>query len=182
MATATTKLQCCICDKERHTYKCGGCAKDFCFNHLTEHRQIINRQFDEIENDHDQFRQALIEQKTDVQRHPLIGEINLWEEESIRMIKSTADKCRRRLISYANTYISEIEKQLNTLARRLQQIRQENEFNEIDLDEIKDKLNSLRRELNTPPNISIEQESTSFLSKVVVLAPMERGQLYRTFF
>lgn len=181
MATAPIKLQCCICNKERHTYKCGGCAKDFCFNHLTEHRQMINRQFDEIENDHDQFRQALIERKNDSARHPLIEDINRWEEESIRMIKTTADKCRRRLITYADHYMIEIEKQLNTLARKLQQIRQENEFNEIDLDEIKDKFNSLTEELNTPLNISIEQESTSFLDKMVLIVPMEKGILNRRF-
>jgi hypothetical protein len=55
MATTTAKARCFICNKERNTYKCGGCSNDFCFNHLTEHRQSINQQFDEIENDHDQF-------------------------------------------------------------------------------------------------------------------------------
>lgn len=92
MATVIAKVQCCLCNKERHTYKCGGCAKDFCFNHLTEHRLINNKEFDEIDNDHDQFRQGL-----------------------------------------------EIENQLNHLARQLQQLRREDELNEIDLNEIKAK-------------------------------------------
>ncbi len=64
MATTNINTQCSICNEETSTFICRGCSKDFCFNHLTEHRQSINKQFDEIENDHDQFRQIITEQKT----------------------------------------------------------------------------------------------------------------------
>ena len=55
------------------------------------------------------------------------------------MIKLTGDKCRWWLISYANYRIVEIENQFNNLVRELQQFRQEDEFNEIDLNEIRTK-------------------------------------------
>jgi hypothetical protein len=63
MATAAAKAQFSICNKATSTYNCKGCSKDFCFKHLTEHRQTLSQQFDEIQNDHDELRQAIIDQK-----------------------------------------------------------------------------------------------------------------------
>ena len=58
-SAATGKAQCCMCGKVISTYKCGGCLQDFCFNHLTEHRQTLGKQLDEIENDRDQLQQII---------------------------------------------------------------------------------------------------------------------------
>lgn len=41
--------------------KCGGCLKDFCFNHMTNHRQELSKQLDEIQITRDLFRQTLTE-------------------------------------------------------------------------------------------------------------------------
>ena len=103
MATSTGKTQCFICSKEKSTYKCGGCAKDFCFIHLTEHRQTVSKEFDEIENDRNLFRQLLIEQKEDPKIRPLIQQIDKWEDDSIKKIKRTGRECKQMLflcISY----------------------------------------------------------------------------------
>jgi sugar lactone lactonase YvrE len=177
MATGTTaKAQCCICNKEKNTYKCGGCSKDFCFNHLTEHRQSINQQFDEIENYHDQFRQTILKQKNDPQKHPLINQINKWEEDSIQKIKQTAQESRRKLIKYMNNHIIVIENQLNHLAKQLKEIREENEFNEADLNQLREKLTKLAEELAKPSNVIIEQESSSFIGKISVIVPIGKGK------
>jgi hypothetical protein len=42
--------------------KCGGCLKDFCYNHLLEHRQELNKQLDEIEINCDLIRQSINQQ------------------------------------------------------------------------------------------------------------------------
>jgi vacuolar-type H+-ATPase subunit I/STV1 len=173
------KVQCFICKKEKNTYKCGGCSKDFCFNHLTEHRQNINQQFDEIENDHDQFRQTIFEQKNHSQKHSLINQINKWEEDSIEKIKQTAEKSRQKLINYTNNHIIVIENQLNHLAKQLKEIRQDNEFNEIDLNQMREKLRRLTEIFIKPSNIVIEQESSSFIDKISVIVPIGKGKYHK---
>ncbi len=59
MATST---QCSIC-KETSTFLCNGCSKNFCFDHLTEHRQLLNEQLHFIQDDYNQFRQFIIDFK-----------------------------------------------------------------------------------------------------------------------
>jgi chromosome segregation ATPase len=49
----------------------------------------------------------------------------------------------------------ELENQLNNLAKQMKDIRQQNEFNEIDLKQFKDKLNKLKDELDKPSNLLI---------------------------
>ncbi len=41
MATATGKIRCTICSKEKATIKCGGCGEDFCYKHWEPHRQEL---------------------------------------------------------------------------------------------------------------------------------------------
>jgi hypothetical protein len=171
MATATPKAQCSICGKETSTFNCGGCLQHFCRNDLIIHLQKLSEDLDKIENEHDQFRQKLNDQKEDLKKRPLIEEVDQWEEDSINKIKQTAEQCRQRLINYTNKFIIEIENKLNDLAGKIKQTRHDNEFNEIDLDQIKEKLNKLKEELDKPSNVSIEQESSSFINKILVIIP-----------
>ncbi|CAF4221977.1 unnamed protein product [Adineta steineri] len=63
MTMANTKTQCFKCNKEKTTYPCKGCSKEFCLTHLTEHQQILNEELNDIINDYDQFKQRINEQK-----------------------------------------------------------------------------------------------------------------------
>jgi hypothetical protein len=79
MATATIKNRCVICNKEKASFKCEGCSQTFCYNHVTDHRQQLNKQLEEIEIMRDLFRQTLTEKSADTQKHPSIQQINRWE-------------------------------------------------------------------------------------------------------
>jgi len=176
MTTATAKTRCCICTKETSTFRCDGCLRNFCRDDLTKHLQTLSKQLDEIENDHDELRQTIIEQKEDSKKHPLIQQVDHWEEDSINKIKQTADECRQTLIKYTNKYIIEIENKLNNLAKQLKQTRQENQFNEIDLNQLKEELTKLDEELKKPPNVSVEQENTSFINKISIILSFKKGK------
>jgi outer membrane murein-binding lipoprotein Lpp len=171
MATSNVKIQCFSCCKETRTFICAGCSQHFCLNDLTIHLQKLREDLDKIENEHDQFRQKFNDQKEDPKQCPLIKEVDQWEEDSINKIKQTAEQCRKRLINYKNIFIIEIEKKLNDLAKEIIQIRQENQFNEIDLDQFKEKLNKLKEELDKPSNVSIEQQPSSFINKIFLPFP-----------
>ena len=55
----------------------------------------------------------------------------------IQKIKQTANQCREKLINYTNEFIIQIENKLNELAKQLEQSRNKNKFNEIDLKQLK---------------------------------------------
>ncbi|UJR07075.1 hypothetical protein I4U23_011363 [Adineta vaga] len=78
------KMQCSTCKKDKITYFCRGCLKEYCFLHLEEHRQAINGDLDEIVNDFNQFQQEIHDGK---QNSILIKQINEWEQESIEKIQ-----------------------------------------------------------------------------------------------
>ena len=58
------------------------------------------------------------------------------------------------------------------LAQRIKVINEENEFNEIDLNDLKQRLEKLQDELNRPMNISIEQPS---MGEISLQLPFEKG-------
>ncbi len=109
---ATTKTQCSICNEDKDIYECKGCSETFCFPHLTNHRDTINKQFNQMEDNCNSFRQILLDQKTDPKKRCLVEQVDQWEKDSIQKIKQTANECRQNLIKYTNEYIIEIERKL----------------------------------------------------------------------
>jgi hypothetical protein len=169
MATAATgKTRCVKCDKEKATMKCGGCFEDFCYKHLGDHRQELNKQLDEIEMNRDIFRQLLIQQIEQPNNHILIQQINEWERNSIKIIQQTAEETRQVLLKNTNKYIPQVEIKLNKLTDQLRESRQEDDFNEINLRQFQEELNRLTKELTKPSNISIREDSISFINKISV--------------
>jgi hypothetical protein len=168
MATARVKTQCSICEEERSTFLCRGCSKDFCFDHLTEHRQLLNTQLHYIQNAYNQFTQRIIDLKNNPEQHLLIEEIDQWEKDSIDKIKQRAKQCREKLINYTKKIIDRIEIKFNDSNEQLRPNEEKNDFNEIDLNRFKEKLEKFKEELNQPKNISIEQQSNSFIKEIFI--------------
>ena len=176
MATASNKTLCIPCNKVKVTYICQGCSKHFCFDHLSQHRTNIQQQFDHLQNDHDQIRQQINELRTNSGKHPLIQQIDRWEQDSIGRIQQIAKQCRTRWIDYSNSCLRQMEKKLNHFAEQIKDIHQEDAFNEIDLNNLKQRLEILLEELNRSPNVSIEQQSRSFINHISLLLPLEKGK------
>jgi chromosome segregation ATPase len=168
MATAAGKARCVTCGKEKSSYKCGGCSREFCFNHLADHKQELSKQFDEIEVNRDLFRQTLTEQTTNPQKHALIQQIDQWERDSIKKIRQTADEARQLALENTVRHITELETKLNELTDQLRQSRQENDFNEIDLHQFQEELVRLTKALAKPSNVSIRQDSTPLIARIFI--------------
>ena len=79
------------------------------------------------------------------------------------------------MIKNINEYIHHIEIKLNKLTNELRESRQENDFNEINLRHFQEELDKLTEELTKPPNISIKQQSTSFINEIFVIIPFSKG-------
>jgi hypothetical protein len=169
MATATGKARCVTCDKEKATLRCIGCLQDFCYNHLGEHRQQLNKQLDDIEVHRNLCRQILTEQTIHPNKHPLIQQINKWEQESIQKIKQTAEETRQLLVKHTNEHIIDIEQRLNKLNNQFRLRREEDNFIERDLQEWKKQLQQMTEQLNKPSHIKIYQDSTPLINKIQVI-------------
>ncbi|CAF1194083.1 unnamed protein product [Adineta steineri] len=169
MTMANNKTQCFICNKEKITYSCRGCSKEFCFMDLTEHKQILNDQLNNITKDFDQFKQIINEQKENPRNRSLIEKINQWEIESLEKIQQKAQNWREIVLECSTTLINDIEKKLNDLTEQIKQIRKENDFNEINLNYLRKQLVEITQELNNPSNISIQQNSQPFINDISMI-------------
>ncbi|CAF0985285.1 unnamed protein product [Adineta ricciae] len=172
---ASEKVACSSCKKTTAGYICRGCWESFCFEHLTEHRQKLSQQLDETELDRDQFQQNIQDKKQNLQNGSLMKEINEWEQKSIVTIKQTAEECRR----VAHSYINNVENQFIEFTEELKQVRQHNEFNEIDLNQLKNKLQELNKELMRPSTICLERvSSSSYIEKISIIPSSDSDPSY----
>jgi hypothetical protein len=169
MSTRSGKGRCITCGKEKRVVKCEGCFEFYCYDHFTDHRQELIQQLNQIEINRDLFRETLNEQTNRSEKPLLIKQIDQWEEDSIKLIQQTANDCRQLLIEHTNTNTQQIQIDLDKLTDEIKQIRQENDFNEIDLNEFIDQLKKLSTELDKPSNVTIQQDSTSLINRISVV-------------
>ncbi|CAF1550267.1 unnamed protein product [Adineta steineri] len=174
MATATGavtgKAQCVTCRKEKSTTRCDGCSQPFCYNHLGDHRQELNKQLDEIEVNRDLFRQTLTEQSAKPENLTLIKQIDEWEQDSIDKIRQTANEARQTILQHSTKCLTDFETKLNTLTKELRESREENDFIEADLQRWNTQLTQMNNELDKPSTISIQHGSTPLISTIHVNA------------
>ncbi|CAF0998837.1 unnamed protein product [Adineta steineri] len=166
MAMTNNKTLCFICNEEKITYVCEGCSKEFCLMHLTEHRQMLNNELHHIASEYNEFKQTINEQKQNPQNHSLIEQINLWEIDSIEKIQQKAQECRENVIK---SCINDIEMKFKDLNKQIQQLQKENEFNEINLEYLRNQLTKITEELNNSSNTSIQQSSQPLISDISII-------------
>ena len=160
MSASTGKTHCLRCGKEKCTFRCTGCSKDFCLNHLKDHQQELTKQFDEIEVNRKTFHESFTEQMKKLQDNPLMKQVDAWERESINQIRNTAEAAKLSLAQHINKHYHEIEIKLNTLTKQLNEIREENDFNEINLRQFQEDLTRLSTEPIKVPMIPIPQDAS----------------------
>ena len=170
------KTICAGCNEERITYFCPGCSEGFCFDHLLQHRTDLSEELDQRQNDYNKLRQELTDQKIKFKTHPSLQRIDQWEKESIDKIQHVAQYCRNRWIKFSKRFHSTIEKKLIDLAQEADEMHQGNEFDEMDLNELKDKLEKLQKKLHQIINVSIEERPTSFINQISLAISSAKGK------
>ncbi|CAF1271587.1 unnamed protein product [Adineta steineri] len=166
----TNKTQCFTCHRENNTYTCEGCTNRFCVIHLTEHQQILNEQLHHIIDGYNQFKERINQQKQSPLNHSLIKKIDQWERNAIEIIQQKAQEYRDVVIESLQTCINHIETKFNDLNKQIQQLQKENDFNEIQLNHLRNQLRKITEELHSPSNISIEQDSQAFINKISIVS------------
>jgi flavoprotein len=75
IASGKKKL-CSTCQKTAGILTCRGCGKEFCYRHVVEHRQELNKLMDEVATNHDQLQQTIVEQEAQPNSHPVMKKID----------------------------------------------------------------------------------------------------------
>ena len=141
--------------------------------HLNEHRQELTNQFDGIETSRDLFQQTLIQQKTEPQQHPLIQQIDQWEQESIARIRQAAEDARLLAGTYIDEHATELGEKLAKLTAQLQRSRETNDIIESDLENWKEQLEQLEDHFKKPSHITIERRPTALINAIDVVRSAE---------
>ena len=171
MATAAeTSRNCCfVCQKPKVTYKCTGCSKEYCKQHLRDHENELELELDQIENERNIFRQTFSERIEQPDKQHLIQQINQWERHSIKKIQESAEENRQLILNELNQHFKKIEIDLSSFTNEIKEIRQENDFNEVNLNDLRNKLENLRKQLDNPASISVRQKNqSSFINSIYV--------------
>jgi chromosome segregation ATPase len=170
MATSMLPVEnhCAKCNKKNVIAKCEGCLQEFCHNDFENHRKELDQKLDYIEANRDLLQQVLIQQITEPHKHPLMQQVDQWEQETINKVKKIAEETRKRLLNYTNRHTSTIKLELDSLTDRLKQSRQEIDFMETNLNEWNQQLIRLEEELNKPSDVKIGYDSTPFITKIYV--------------
>ena len=160
MASSFPKTNCIICEKTKTTYDCKGCKQAFCLNHLNDHNQQINQQLDELVNQRNIFKQKIQRYQTNLVKNLLIQQIDQWEQQSIEIIQHTAQESRGRINQYMSKYLEKVDIELNKLTNQMKELRNENDFDEIEINYLKNQLDLLDKHHNKPQHIEIKTGST----------------------
>ncbi|CAF1152603.1 unnamed protein product [Adineta steineri] len=170
MAMANNKTLCYTCNEDKITFNCKGCSKEFCLTDLTEHCEILTNELHSITYQYNEFTQTIDEQKQNPQNHSLIKQINQWEIESIDKIQQKAQEYRENAIKSLQTCINDVEMKFKDLDEQIKQIQKENEFNEINLNYLRNQLKEMTEELNNPLKISIKQDLQSLINEISIVS------------
>lgn len=71
---------------------------------------------------HDQIRQILHDQTKNPDHHPLMKQIDQWENVSIEKIHSAADDARQQLMKSINNHMSQMKEQIERLTQQLKKL------------------------------------------------------------
>ncbi|CAF3388530.1 unnamed protein product [Rotaria sp. Silwood2] len=166
--SSAVKAPCATCSKPIGIYRCEGCEKQFCPNDLSNHRNELSKQLEQLGVEHNKFQETLIETAKDLRTHELISRINAWEKESKAKIKQAAEEARQQIVKHAETNIKDISTRFREMAERLHQAQQENIYDERDLKRWMEQLEHLKENFVSPSSVVLEEEPGTFIAKIQV--------------
>jgi hypothetical protein len=136
---------------------CRGCSQAFCIKHLLNHRGRLAEEMNIIIDEHDQFQHVLNQQIANSDSHPLIKQIDEWENESIVKIQQKATELRQELLQLTTVHSDDLSTKLRDLSEKMKEGREHESFVETDLDLWKKYLDYLIANFALPSTFSINR-------------------------
>ncbi|CAF1299729.1 unnamed protein product, partial [Didymodactylos carnosus] len=130
------------CEKGVGVLTCSGCDKTFCRKHSNEHHQALANELSEIVIVHDDiYKQLSQDSKT---RHPILQQIDEWENESFRKIREAADDARKKVQNVIAEHRQTIADRFQLIADELHTRRETEDYLEPDLVKWREELDKLK--------------------------------------
>ena len=120
----------------------------------------MNEELNLIIDDYNQFKQMLSEQ---VRKYSILKLIDSHEMNST----ATAPKITgnyENFLEDQQIFLNYFQERSNGLIKQIEEIREEDEFNEMNLKYLKDELRTMTEECNNSVNFPLEQYSCSYLT------------------
>jgi len=155
MATSiNTKKPCSKCGSEIWVFQCDGCHASFCVKHAGDHRIELTVQLNNIQEQYDHL-QHIYNQHEKRQEHPLFSQIDVWEHDTIAKIMQIAQTARDELRKLLDELNNRMKILLNQFNNQIQIGHQTEHYTEIELDQWKEQLIEIRKQLETPCDIEL---------------------------
>ncbi|CAF2790196.1 unnamed protein product [Rotaria sp. Silwood2] len=137
---------------------CVGCEKRFCWSHIKEHRQKLDKQMDDVVQEHNQLREVFNPQGT-APHH--LSEIDKWEQKSINIIKDWANQVRADLQAFLDRTKHRLSDSFDNMTKKLKSSQSLSDYTEKELDEWMRQLEQLRQMFEKPLNIDIVEDAAT---------------------
>jgi hypothetical protein len=168
-------------------FPCIGCKQMFCTQHVAFHRKELANELHLVISERNELQNIFDRRKDLPDMTSQMGVIDAWERETVEQVCQAADNARQHLMNRAQEQRLIIKDRIIELSKQLNEMRENDNFFEQDVANMKDKCNYLKavinqinininttdvhRSLNTA--ITLQETSQLWLTKNEVLSHVE---------
>lgn len=167
MATARASRQCSKCKDNIGSFNCEGCKELFCMKHSIEHRQELNARFEQLMTGLNVTLQQTQDNEQQVEsfKEGFSDRILEWENKMVERVHERAKQIRQELDEQINNRNKMITNNIQSLTNDIRVRHETQDFFERDIEQIKENINELQREINksiqqSDINLHIESNDT----------------------
>jgi hypothetical protein len=134
---------------------CNGCQQSFCWEHITDHQQDIQKQMDSLVQNNFLLKR---DWEDESYQKELFCKIDQWEKESIDKIQVTAEIARDDLKSLIKRAKKNLKTTIEQISEQIDKNRQLNHFSEIHINEWTQQIKNLHSQIEASFNIETKQD------------------------
>jgi len=134
---------------------CDGCQKRYCRPHFNEHHQELVQWMENITQDRNKLKEEI---DGDCNDHPLMSQIDQWEEKAIETIRTVAKQARAEIKQCVRKNKDTLEKKVEDLTEELKRRREDDDYAEKELERWEKQLKDLRDNFEKPSSMKLEED------------------------
>ena len=166
----STRTSCGTCGQVAGIFTCRGCSESFCLRHTNEHRDVIDKQMNQIMQTHNQFKKTMVDQTTEQLCQSFLQQIERWEQQSMSKIRQVAKDVREHVLTTVRQRTDNFKEKLALLTQQLNRAKQDGEYFENDIRDWSERLHKLQEAFQEQQKMQIcnEKSTTPFISKISI--------------
>ncbi|CAF1473787.1 unnamed protein product [Adineta steineri] len=159
---------CATCGQTAGIFICRGCSQNFCMRHTNDHRELLEKQMNQVFLSHNQLKQDMVGQTTEHNCDIFLQQIERWEQQSINKIRQVANDTRQQVLTTVRQRTDNVKEKLALLTKQLSEAREYGNYFENDISEWTEKLQKLKRTFIEQQKIQLHEDRSSpaFISKI----------------